>query len=137
LTQSEKIAGRKFRDEAQARLTRSFEEDPPRYKAPNFLSFFRHECPGRKMISTAIELKEVYVFSPAYCVSDGVTTPVTDGVYPDEGSELIPASRFGFIYKEGKCRNSGCGETIRSPAGKFVDAYERPPIQGRVARAGV
>ena len=113
LSTEEKAAGRVFRDEMQAALLRSHTADPPDHTVPNFLSLYRHSCPARQGRSTALELKEVYVSSPSY---------------PD-----VPAGRFGFIYKQGVCR--GCGQTARSRAGRLVDAYERPPIHGRVARS--
>jgi hypothetical protein len=43
----------------------------------------------------------------------------------------IPAGRFGFWWKTGKC---SCGQRATSKVGKFEDAYLRPPLQGRVAR---
>jgi len=135
LTPNEKIAGRKFRDDAQAALTASFESAPPTYPAPNFLAHIRHECPGRNDISTALELKEKYQLSPAYYVTDGTAIEVLDDAIQDPGGELIPAGRFAFIYKEGKCKNKGCGHTARSKAGRFVDAHDRPPVEGRVARS--
>lgn len=116
LTPQEKVLGRSFLGHAQEELTRSMESDPPTYRPPNFLGNFRHNCPERNHISTAIRLVEKYVLSPAAEV-DGVE---------------IPEGRLGFIYKEGKCAK--CGETARSPAGKLVDAWDRPPAKGRVAR---
>lgn len=117
LTPDEKTAGRQFRDEQQQALTHSFETDPPTYAVPNFLAHYRHNCPARNNTSTAMELKEFYNFSEEI----------------DVGGTVIPSSRFGFIYKVGKC--SRCKQTSRSRAGKFVDAYVRPPLQGRVARS--
>ena len=141
LTQVEKIAGRAFRDSAQAALTESLATEPPFYKAPNFLSHWRHECPGNRGISMAIALKERYVMSPAYLVDPDAGLAVlyasviteTEPIIP-KGWEFIPAGRFGFVYKEGRCSASGCARSVRSPAGKVVDAYQRPPIEGRVAR---
>lgn len=142
LTKEEKAAGRVFRDFAQNKLLETFETNPPDHQPPNFLSIFRHPCGGRGNRSTALELKERYEFSPSY-----VVYPTTDGLAVHQGDEewaeeqvpgdytIIPANRFGFIYKEGKCSSKGCGQTARSKAGRFVDAYERPPVTGRVARA--
>lgn len=115
LTRQEKTAGRAFRDAAQAQLLASIEADPPDHLVPNFLAYYRHTCPAREGRSTALELREVYVASPSY---------------PEQG---VAAGRFAFIYKQGSCR--GCGQTARSRAGRLVDAWERPPIAGRVARS--
>lgn len=115
LSQDEKAAGRRFRDAAQADLLTSFDHDRPTYTVPNFLALFRHNCPARDARSTALELKEVYLHSPAY---------------PDLDT---PAGRFGFIYRQGRCR--ACGQTARSRAGRLVDGWQRPPIHGRVVRS--
>lgn len=116
LTQTEKTAGLKFLETEQAKLLASFETDPPSYRPLPWHKIYRHECSSRNNISTAIELKEKYIFSPELEV---------DG-------EVIPAQRFGFIFKEGRCR--GCGNVARSKTGRFVDAYTRPPLEGRIAR---
>lgn len=112
LTPEEKAAGVVFRDEQQARLLASFETDPPTFTVLPWHKNYRHECSARNDVSTALELHEMYVLSSA--------------------SGDIPAGRFGFIYKEGICR--GCKSTARSRAGRIVDAYDRPPLEGRVAR---
>jgi len=106
LSPEEKVAGRKFRDEQQAYLDRLNETDPPTYDegVDTLQRYIRHECAkqgGRK----ALSMQEVYIFS-------------------DD-------KKFGFIFKEGKCR---CGETARTATGRFVIASERPPLEGRVAR---
>lgn len=125
LTESEKTAGRWFRDVEQQRLLESFDDAPPTYQVPNFLAHYRHNCEKRRGVSTAMELKEIYIFSPEVHVSG-------KEVVESGGEETIPAGRFGFIYKEGRC--SGCRQTARSRAGRLVDAYDRPPVHGRVAR---
>ena len=115
LTMPEKQAGRHFRDQAQADLLASFVDTPPDHTVPNFLSLYRHSCPARNGRSTALELKEVYLLSPAY-------------------EHLgVPAGRFGFIWKAGRCR--GCGQTARSRAGRLILTEDRPPLHGRVARS--
>ncbi len=111
-TPQEKQAGRAFRDAAQNELLATFETNLPTHTVPNFIALFRHNCEARGGRSSPLELKEVYRFSPAY------------------GS--IPSGRFGFIYKEGKCRY--CGDTARSRAGRLVDAHVRLPLSWRVAR---
>lgn len=142
LTPEEKAAGRAFRDAAQARLLDSFANSPPDHTVPNFIALFRHACPKRGR-STALELHEQYEMSPAYDVFSLGRTVVhvalsTDPTLPNlvrqEGVDItfVPEGRFGFIYKAGRCRY--CGQTARSRAGRLVDAHERPPVHGRVAR---
>lgn len=109
LSPTEKTAGRAFRDAQICALADLNTADPPEYYPPNFLKVYRHPCPSRGARSTALQLKEVYVHSP-------------DG-------------RFGWIYKQGRC--PACGQRARSRAGKLVDAYARPPAEGRVARGDV
>jgi hypothetical protein len=115
LTAPEKDAGRRFRDEATSQLLALNEVDPPTYEVPFFLGLYRHLCAGKNSRSVAMELKEQYLVSP---------------IYPEEN---VPAGRFGFIYREGRCR--ACGQSARSRAGRLVDGWERPPITGRVARS--
>lgn len=134
LTPTEKLAGRAFRAKAQSDLLASIASDPPTHQPPNFVRIFRHIC-GKSNNSKAIDLKEVYVKSPAYLVTpDGKATELSTIEMTADSmiGEIVPAGRFGFIYKEGHCRP--CGQTARSRAGKIVDALERPPIEGRVAR---
>jgi len=113
LSPAEKAAGRAFRDAAQADLLATFDTDPPAFTVPSFLALYRHHCPARAGRSTALPLHEIYLHSPA------------DGD--------VPAGRFGFIYRAGRCRS--CGQQARSRAGRLVDAQVRPPIHGRVLRA--
>lgn len=108
-TEEEKAVGRQFRETAQAALLASFDTGPPNYVVPNFIALYRHNCDARGGRSTALNLKEIYQFSPA-----------------DAG---VPAGRFGFIYKAGRC--AYCGQTARSRAGRLVDAHERPPLASR------
>ncbi len=112
LTPEEKAAGRRFRDQAQADLLASVQAQPPTHVVPNFLALYRHNCPARDGRSTALELKEMYRKS----LADGD----------------VPAGRFGFLWREGRCRH--CGATASSRAGRLVDAHRRPPIVGRVNR---
>lgn len=106
LSPEEKIDARAFRDAQQAALTERVAETEPTFLPLCFLSVYRHPCEARGGVSTAIQLKEVYVHS-----EDG---------------------RWGFFYKAGECKQ--CGATALSPAGKFVVAEDRPPVAGRVAR---
>lgn len=136
LTDLEKQGGRWFREWSQMQLELSHESSPPTFAPPPWLRYFRHNCEKRGGRSTALDLKEIYEWSPrmwvCYC---SVVGPIADD-FPhrdcDGGKELSVAGRFGFIYKEGRC---SCGATARSKAGRLVDAYERPPVTGRVARA--
>jgi hypothetical protein len=141
LTRPEKLAGRKFRDDQTQKLLVLFDTDPPTYNAPSFLAHWRHECPGRNMISTAIELKEVYVHSPRYEVYSTTDGEVVRELGPEdeplsEGSTVVPAGEFAFIYKHGVCKAKGCGHVASSRARFFALASERPPVEGRVARSG-
>lgn len=140
LTPTEKIAGRAFRARAQDALTATHQTNPPTHVVPNLLANFRHLCPKRHNISTAMELKEVYVFSPAYLVQGETAQEIAVNDLPAELSgqsmehtlfTVVSARRFGFIYKEGACR--GCGQTARSDIGRIVDARERPPLARRGA----
>ncbi len=106
LTPQEKAVGRVFRDQCADELHRSFDTDPPDYTVPDVLALFRHLCSARGLKSTALELREIYVSSPA---SDGV-----------------PHGRFGFIYRAGRCR--WCGQTARSRTFRLVDRWDRPPL---------
>lgn len=134
LTSEEKIAGRRFRDDQQSLLTESITAEPPTYTPPSFVGLFRHPCAKRGDRSTAMELKEIYTPSPAYYVADGAAELGAEMDIKGEGvgSTVVEEGRFAFIYKSGKC--AGCGQTARSKAGRLVDAYDRPPVHGRVAR---
>ncbi len=114
-TDPERDAGRRFRKAAQARLASSFDDDPPDFTVPDVIGQFRHPCPARGGVSTALELKENYTYSPACVDLD------------------VPAGRFGFIFREGRCRH--CAATARSRPGRLVDGWTRPPTAGRVARS--
>ena len=113
LSPAEKAAGRAFRDRAAAELATRFAADPPTFQVPPVVAIVRHACPGRGGRSTALALREVYQLSPA--------------------AGDIPAGRFAFIHRDGRCRH--CGATARSATGRVVDAHTRPPLHGRVARA--
>jgi hypothetical protein len=113
LTHSEKQVGRQFKLDCEAALNQRNAEEPPTYEVPFFLGIYRHLCSARNNRSTGLELKEQYWVS---------------GDYPG-----VPAGRFGFIFREGRCR--ACGQTARSWVGRLVDGLDRPPITGRVARS--
>jgi hypothetical protein len=139
LTKVEKVAGRLFRDTQQAALLASFETDPPTYTVLPWHKIYRHPCPARGDISTALELHEQYVQSGYYSVHvmDGeLQAEEVDGSEvpgPTWGNtEFVMPGRFGFIYKQGQCR--GCKAVARSKTGRLVDAIDRPPLEGRIAR---
>lgn len=111
LTSQEKQAGRRFRDREQQLLDRRFETDPPTYTVNGLIAIYRHACRARGGLSTTLELREVYLSSPAY-----VEHP------------SVPAGRFGFLYREGRCRH--CGDAALTRVGRIVDARERPPLSG-------
>lgn len=115
LTPLEKQAGRLFYADCERQLASINDIDPPTYDVPVFLSVYRHLCHGRGNRSTGLELKERYWESMTY---------------PQFG---VPAGRFGFLFREGRCR--GCAESARSRTGRIVDAWTRPPLTGRVARS--
>lgn len=115
LTDDEKKVGKLFRAQSVEKLDEINEIDPPTYEVPFFLGIYRHLCSARHGRSTGMELKEKYLLSP---------------MYPDDG---VPAGRFGFVFREGRCR--ACGQTARSRVGRIVDGWERPPLTGRVARS--
>jgi hypothetical protein len=147
------------------------------FVVPPFLAHFRHECPKRHMVSTAMKLNEQYVLSPDYfvyvappsaeslarlevvrrqmesldeaspeyetlVVEEGkllrsrlfvLLTEPAEGDERVQGAELhkVPAGRFGFVYRSGKCH---CAATGQSRVGKLVDAHERPPLHGKESR---
>lgn len=115
LNWQEKKAGTRFREESEEFLDGLNRITPPTYEVPFFLGIYRHLCSSRNMRSTGLELKEQYLLSP---------------IYPEEN---VPAGRFGFLFREGRCR--ACGQTARSRVGRIVDGFERPPLTGRVARS--
>jgi hypothetical protein len=104
LTLEEQAMGRAFRNEQQQALTARHDTDAVTYRPPGFLKVYRHPCPARNNRSIALQLREIYTFNDT--------------------------QRFGWIYKEGKC--SACRRTALSPAGKLVDAIDRPPAQGAI-----
>ncbi len=113
LTYMEKQVGRQFKADCEAMLNQRNDEAPPTYEVPFFLGIYRHLCSGRNNRSTGLELKEQYWVS--------------------EEHPGVPTGRFGFIFREGRCR--ACGQTARSRVGRLVDGLQRPPITGRVARS--
>lgn len=133
LTETEKEQGRIFRGAAAAYLARLNFDDPPDFKPLPVSGLFRHNCPARRGVSTALQLIEVYMASstpiepelPQFlhwaCTAMGVEHPEAslDGWSGDDG-------RFGFRFREGKCK--GCSQTARSAVGIFVDALDRPPL---------
>ncbi len=146
LSDLEKRAGRAFRDRCQDMLEKSHETNPPTFVPPPWLHHYRHNCDLRGGRSTSMELKEMYWHSPemlvCYCSAIGELdkdwSPDAHGCgFPHDdcqgGRVAVVEGRFAFIFKEGRC---GCGATARSRAGRLVDAWERPPLSGRVARHG-
>jgi hypothetical protein len=141
-TKVEKAAGRVFRDQCRDYLSYLSAEDPVDYTVPAFVGHYRHACPARELRSTALECKEWYIPSAAmvvYPLSDGRLGVTNLSDVPDDqplsafDGEGVPAGRFGFIFRVGKCR--GCGATARSRTGRLIDGWDRPPIHGRVARS--
>lgn len=138
LTVSERAAGRKFRDSQQAALTVRNDEDPPDLIMPPLVRHVRHECPGYRYNSVSFDFAEHYVFSPAYWVTaDGGVFEAGRGEIGKERTfyaEAVGASRFAFVYHEGRCRR--CTVTARSATGRVVDPRERAPSQRAVVLSG-
>ena len=135
LTPAEKLAGRAFRDELVAWLEALNQSEPTVMQPPSVTRHVRHDCPARSGLSTSFEMKEIYVTSPVYNVCSCGAMIAGDEAgwhHPVSGCErfVVPAGRFALIYTEGKC---ACGMTGRSPEGRLVDAWERPPM-GRTQR---
>jgi hypothetical protein len=133
LEPEEKTAGRLFRDAEQSLLDELNAAHPPTYVVPHLLALYRHRCPARDMRSTSLELREVYRASAQIAVEtdDGVHTAVWyarwwPGRMSQVDTWIVQAGRFGFIYRDGRCR--GCTQTARSATGRLVDGWDRPPI---------
>lgn len=129
MTGPEKAAARLFRDQQRRALAAANDSTPPDITVSVFVRQYRHDCPVRGP-SVALELREHYVFSPAYHVCDcgdiccqaGGSLRECDTCGP---VPLVPEKQFGFIFTEGRC--GACGTTARSKTGRLVDAAARPP----------
>lgn len=138
LEPEEKVAGRLFRDLAQLDLDALNVEQRPHYTVPPVIPSYRHQCDQREFLSTSLELREVYVASPRLVVETDEQGVSVAYVYAehrpnrDMDSWQMPAGRFGYIYREGRCRH--CGRIARSNVGRIVDAWQRPPITGALVR---
>lgn len=134
LEPEEKVAGRLFRGRAQADLDDYRAAVKPELDVPVWIASYRHLCTARSSNSTALELREVYVTSSRIVVEtddDGVHRATFFDewtVNRDHDQWIVPAGRFGFIYRNGHC--TACDQRAVSPRGLLVDAWERPPIQG-------
>lgn len=115
LTEAEKTAGLRFQGQMRSELHLLFETASPDHVMLPYIAVFRHHCAARMNRSTSLEMPEVYITSPAY------------------EDLCVPEGRFAFIWREGRCRL--CGETAWTQPGRLVDAYERPPLRGRVTRS--
>lgn len=109
-------------EELQAGLEQLNALDPPAYYAAPLLANFRHGCTKARIarrtgraVSTAIDLKEVYV------------TRWVEG-----RPESDPADEHALLYRQGTCKH--CGQLARSRTGRIVLTADRPPMFGRVAR---
>jgi hypothetical protein len=117
LSDVERSAGRAFKTECLRQLHALMDSDPPTYRTLPLLAVIRHSCPRRANTSTAITLKEIYQHCP-------------DMQVHVDGGVTVPAGRFGFLYKEGRCVH--CRATVRSE-GRLVDGWHRPPLRSRSA----
>lgn len=136
LEPEEKVAGRLFREYASKQLAEEIEYNKPDYIVPPVIGLYRHACDAKDGISTALDLKEVWVPSPRIVVEradDGVLTAFFFAqwvVNTNVDTWAVPDGRFGFVYRQGKCR--WCDKTAKSKYGRVVDPYERPPLDGRM-----
>lgn len=135
LEPEERCAGRLFRQLAGAELTRLFAAVKPTYTVPPVIAVYRHPCAGKHGLSCAMQLKEEWVPSPVMVVERADDGTLTAFVKDDWVVNLnvdtwtVPQGRFGFIYRQGRCRM--CGVAAMSKYGRIVDAYERPPLDSR------
>lgn len=104
--------------------------DPPQHIAPNFLANFRHLCAKARQaqakgtgVSTAITLKERYVTGWERTDSGRVLAR----------TDYVSVPTHAILYREGRCVK--CGDVARSDVGRVVLTAQRPPVEGRVARA--
>lgn len=104
LTDTEKAAGRQFRDEQAQLLAAALEAEPLDLVLSPFVAHVRHNCEARGGRSTSFRLHEGYTLSPEY--------------------PGVPAGFFAFFWKRGKC---ACGLTGGSAQGQLVLAADRPP----------
>jgi hypothetical protein len=133
LSPAEKRAGRAFLANRQADLDARNAADPPGGSASVYWRVPHHECTAAGGASKGITLRENYEPSPEYrvCYCGAVAPKGPDFPHHDcDGSKVVAADgQFAFIWKEGRC--SGCGLTVRTTAGRFVIAADRPPENGR------
>src|SRR5262249_11814592 len=139
LTTAERAAGRWWRDLQLTELAALNAARPPMQSPSPFIRHIRHLCPGNNGASISFDFAYTYVTSPrigvCYC---SVIKPVPDellGKFPHEdcaGGELVPAGRFAFVYREGRC--ALCDLTARSTTGRVVDARERLPTGRKVVQ---
>jgi hypothetical protein len=111
-------------------LDRLNAESPPQHVAPNFLANFRHLCTKARQaqakgtgVSTAITLKERYVTGWERTDSGRVLAR----------TDYVSVPTHAILYREGRCAK--CGDVARSDVGRVVLTAQRPPVEGRVARA--
>ena len=140
---AELSAARAFRAAQRAILEQKNASDPPGITVSVHVRNVRHDCPVKGGKSVSLELREHYVFSPAYIsFTDGQIRQTITGLtwislrkcwmtWTEAGMRqlsivlvTIPAKRFGFIFTEGRC---GCGMTARSGDSRLVDPAVRPP----------
>jgi transposase InsO family protein len=102
------------------------EENPPAFSPPPLLANYRHLCTKARQakatgkgVSTAIDLKEKYVFG--WSMEGDTIKPILEG-----------DGEWAIVYREGSCKS--CKLVARSKSGRIVRTDERPPAQGRVAR---
>lgn len=129
LNRFEKVAGRSFRDGAEALLAISLLENPDSAACSPHVAFFRHECSAVRGRTRAIALEDVTLTSPEIWVTwDGDALTVISKeealCLAVEGqpveTEIILAGKFTFTWKRGKCAR--CALEVMSREGSFRDA---------------
>lgn len=138
LTDSQKRAGRAFRDEQQAALDALNVTAPPDKYVLSSWRVVRHDCPAAGGASIGITLREHRHESPEYWVDYCGAVGVHSEDFPhwdcQGGLVTAAAGSFSFTWKDGKC--SGCGETRRSRTGLSGVDTDRLADSGRTASGG-
>lgn len=134
LTDTQKTAGRMFRDARRSALFGLNQAQPPAGHALALWRVYRHDCPAHGGISIGIDLHEHYEASPLYwvCYCGSVGPAGSDVPHRDcDGGRVVtPEGFFAFIWKDGQCPD--CGLTVRSRDGRLVLGADRPPAEVRV-----
>lgn len=138
LTAVEKVAGRRFRTEAQAVLAAALLDFPESVPCSGQIRFFRHECPTVKGRTRAVRLDDMTLLSPEIWVGCGEDAGEAQAFTPVEAAqrleagmvaeyEQVLAGKFSFTWKAGKCGH--CGMMVTSREGVLKDVRLAPKIR--------